>query len=144
MGLFRLGASKALFGGFPFQVEAPAPLAPRIGLTRYFHRCSPLRRICFSWRAMVCRPDVVVHRDRIDPLGKPRGRLRLSQLVPVRPISDGISKRDMHFLRKTRTPLCSVTDLGIHGLGLVIVAIGKKLVVVLVGIVETVPASSTR
>ncbi|GKE36532.1 hypothetical protein Tco_1459937, partial [Tanacetum coccineum] len=34
--------------------------------------------------------------------------------------------------------------LGIHGLGLVIVAIGKKLVVVLVGIVETVPASSTR
>ncbi|GKE09748.1 hypothetical protein Tco_1413299, partial [Tanacetum coccineum] len=34
--------------------------------------------------------------------------------------------------------------LGIHGLGLVIVVIGKKLVVVLVGIVETVPASSTR
>ncbi|GJX55612.1 hypothetical protein Tco_0285509, partial [Tanacetum coccineum] len=31
-----------------------------------------------------------------------------------------------------------------HGLGFVIVAIGKKLVVVLVGIVETVPASSTR
>ncbi|GJU91706.1 hypothetical protein Tco_1304129 [Tanacetum coccineum] len=37
-----------------------------------------------------------------------------------------------------------VKDLGIHGLGLVIVAIGKKLVDVLVGIVETVPASSTR
>ncbi|GJR14318.1 hypothetical protein Tco_0796970 [Tanacetum coccineum] len=37
-----------------------------------------------------------------------------------------------------------VVDLGIHGLGLVIVAIGKKLVVVLVGIVETVSASSTR
>ncbi|GKC88437.1 hypothetical protein Tco_1149086 [Tanacetum coccineum] len=35
-------------------------------------------------------------------------------------------------------------DLGIHGLGLVIVAIGKKLVVVLVGIVETVPTSLTR
>ncbi|GKF90836.1 hypothetical protein Tco_0274537, partial [Tanacetum coccineum] len=34
--------------------------------------------------------------------------------------------------------------LGIHGLGLVIVAIGKKPVVVLVDIVETVPASSTR
>nr|GEV79195.1 zinc finger, CCHC-type [Tanacetum cinerariifolium] len=37
-----------------------------------------------------------------------------------------------------------VVDLGIHGLGLVIVVIGKKLVVVLVGVVETVPASSTR
>ncbi|GJW10198.1 hypothetical protein Tco_1576025 [Tanacetum coccineum] len=37
-----------------------------------------------------------------------------------------------------------IKDLGIHGLGLVIVVIGKKLVVVLVGIVETVPASSTR
>ncbi|GJX30457.1 probable polygalacturonase [Tanacetum coccineum] len=37
-----------------------------------------------------------------------------------------------------------VVDLEIHGLGLVIVAIEKKLVVVLVGIVETVPASSTR
>ncbi|GJR74071.1 putative reverse transcriptase domain-containing protein [Tanacetum coccineum] len=35
-------------------------------------------------------------------------------------------------------------NLGIHGLGLVIVVIGKKLVVVLVGIVETVLASSTR
>ncbi|GKE85231.1 hypothetical protein Tco_1558973, partial [Tanacetum coccineum] len=34
--------------------------------------------------------------------------------------------------------------LGIHGLGLMIVAIGKKLVVVLVGIVETVLPSSTR
>nr|GEX61521.1 hypothetical protein [Tanacetum cinerariifolium] len=33
-----------------------------------------------------------------------------------------------------------VVDLGIHGLGLVIVATGKKLVVVLVGVVETVPA----
>ncbi|GJS54470.1 hypothetical protein Tco_0627832 [Tanacetum coccineum] len=38
----------------------------------------------------------------------------------------------------------SLFDLGIHGLGFVIVAIGKKLVVVLVGVVETVPASSTR
>nr|GEY10589.1 hypothetical protein [Tanacetum cinerariifolium] len=37
-----------------------------------------------------------------------------------------------------------LVDLGIHGLGLVIVAIGKKLVVILVGVVETVPASSTR
>ncbi|GKB36960.1 hypothetical protein Tco_0881902 [Tanacetum coccineum] len=37
-----------------------------------------------------------------------------------------------------------IQHLGIHGLGLVIVAIGKKLVVVLVVIVETVPASSTR
>nr|GEX41588.1 hypothetical protein [Tanacetum cinerariifolium] len=35
-------------------------------------------------------------------------------------------------------------DLEIHGLGLVIVAIGKKLVVVLVCVVETVLASSTR
>ncbi|GJT34029.1 kinase-like domain-containing protein [Tanacetum coccineum] len=37
-----------------------------------------------------------------------------------------------------------IVDLGIHGLELVIVAIGKKLVVAFVGIVETVPASSTR
>ncbi|GKE37629.1 hypothetical protein Tco_1461034, partial [Tanacetum coccineum] len=37
-----------------------------------------------------------------------------------------------------------VVDLGIHGLGFVIVAIGKKLLVVLVGVVETVSASSTR
>nr|GEW66612.1 hypothetical protein [Tanacetum cinerariifolium] len=36
-----------------------------------------------------------------------------------------------------------VVDLGIHGLGLVIVAIEKKLVVVLAGVVETVPALST-
>nr|GEZ48282.1 RNA-directed DNA polymerase, eukaryota [Tanacetum cinerariifolium] len=35
-------------------------------------------------------------------------------------------------------------DLEIHGLGLVIVVIEKKLVVVLIGVVETVPASSTR
>ncbi|GKB66484.1 hypothetical protein Tco_0927896 [Tanacetum coccineum] len=38
----------------------------------------------------------------------------------------------------------AIADLGIHGLGFVIVAIEKKLVVVLVGIVETVPASSPR
>ncbi|GKB02119.1 ribonuclease H-like domain-containing protein [Tanacetum coccineum] len=37
-----------------------------------------------------------------------------------------------------------VVDLGIHGLGFVIVVIEKKLVVILVGVVETVPASSTR
>ncbi|GKD91986.1 hypothetical protein Tco_1371823, partial [Tanacetum coccineum] len=37
-----------------------------------------------------------------------------------------------------------VVDYLNHGLGFVIVAIGKKLVVVLVGIVETVPASLTR
>nr|GEV54431.1 hypothetical protein [Tanacetum cinerariifolium] len=33
-----------------------------------------------------------------------------------------------------------IVDLEIHGLGLVIIVIGKKLVVVLVGVVETVPA----
>ncbi|GJT92323.1 hypothetical protein Tco_1081168 [Tanacetum coccineum] len=45
---------------------------------------------------------------------------------------------------KPKTSLLRASDLGIHGLGLVIVAIGKKLVVVLVGIVETVPAFSVR
>ncbi|GKB96455.1 hypothetical protein Tco_0982592 [Tanacetum coccineum] len=131
------------FRRLPISDEAPTPLTPRIGLTHYFHRCSPWRRIWFSWRAVVCRPDVVVHRERIDPLGKPRGRFRLSQLIRVRPISGRISKWPKHLLEKTR-PLYARHDLGIHGLGLVIVVIGKKLVVVLVGIVETVPASSTR
>ncbi|GJZ25029.1 zf-CCHC domain-containing protein [Tanacetum coccineum] len=45
-----------------------------------------------------------------------------------------------------RMPFASqhIIYLGIHGLGFVIVAIEKKLVGVLVGVVETVPASSTR
>ncbi|GJY12140.1 hypothetical protein Tco_0381449 [Tanacetum coccineum] len=45
-----------------------------------------------------------------------------------------------------RMPFASqhIIYLGIHGLGFVVVAIGKKLVVVLVGVVETVLASSTR
>nr|GEX46880.1 hypothetical protein [Tanacetum cinerariifolium] len=73
----------------------------------------------------------------------PRGRLRLNQLVRARPISGEISKLPKHLLDKTG-PLYARHDLGIHGLGLVIVAIGKKLVVVLVGVVETVPVSSTR
>nr|GFA68885.1 hypothetical protein [Tanacetum cinerariifolium] len=34
--------------------------------------------------------------------------------------------------------------LGFNGLGIVIVAIGKKFIVVLVGVVERVSASSTR
>nr|GFB29104.1 cytokinin riboside 5'-monophosphate phosphoribohydrolase LOG5-like [Tanacetum cinerariifolium] len=37
-----------------------------------------------------------------------------------------------------------IQHLGIHGLGLVIVAIGKKFVVVLVGVVETVLAAGKR
>ncbi|GJY49941.1 NHP2-like protein 1 [Tanacetum coccineum] len=47
-------------------------------------------------------------------------------------------------MRNTATLFYARHDLGIHGLGLVIVAIGKKLVVVLVGIVETVPACGQK
>nr|GFB93240.1 hypothetical protein [Tanacetum cinerariifolium] len=48
--------------------------------------------------------------------------------------------------KKTKSDATASTggNLEIHGLGLVIVAIEKKLVVVLVGVVETVPVSSTR
>ncbi|GJX71982.1 probable pyridoxal 5'-phosphate synthase subunit PDX1 [Tanacetum coccineum] len=51
---------------------------------------------------------------------------------------------DKNVERVMLIPLTCIKYLESHGLGLVIVAIGKKLVVVLVGVVETVSASYTR
>ncbi|GJU78316.1 hypothetical protein Tco_1275386 [Tanacetum coccineum] len=84
-------------------------------------------------------------------------KTRWSNVVPIKinvhawkvrldclPTRLNISRRCMD-IESILCPSCSMavksSNLGIHGLGLVIVAIGKKLVVVLV---ETVPASSTR
>nr|GFA63548.1 zinc finger, CCHC-type [Tanacetum cinerariifolium] len=58
--------------------------------------------------------------------------------APYSPQQNGVVKR------RNKTVLSTTRNLGIHGLRLAIVATGKKLVVVLVCVVETVPASSTR
>ncbi|GJY35679.1 cytochrome P450 CYP72A219-like protein [Tanacetum coccineum] len=68
------------------------------------------------------------------------GKMRKEAKSKPISLTDDIVPRIFPFYHKSVTSY----DLGIHGLGLVIVAIGKKLVVVLVGIVQTVPASSTR
>ncbi|GJZ00745.1 hypothetical protein Tco_0518174 [Tanacetum coccineum] len=126
--------------------------------------CSSLRRILlFLAGRWFAGGRVRLHRDRIDLLASPVGDVsRLSQLVPGSPISDGSQKRPKHLLEKTRTLYArhgcseclgrfrSGNDGGFCGrlskstvVRIRDVAIGKKLVVVLVGIVETVPASST-
>nr|GEW23177.1 ATPase, F1/V1/A1 complex, alpha/beta subunit, zinc knuckle CX2CX4HX4C [Tanacetum cinerariifolium] len=69
------------------------------------------------------------------------------KLMPIK-VRTGVSKgkhgNKVVEKKAARTQLLTKKDLGIHGLGLVILTIGKKLVVVLVGVVETVPVSSTR
>ncbi|GKA34677.1 cysteine-rich receptor-like protein kinase 8 [Tanacetum coccineum] len=110
------------FSASPFRNrQAPAPLLPEFGPERLLSSHRSIRRcvgfVAFLWRPCFARWNVVVHRDRIES----------SWLAPG-----------------TSPVKSTCSDYLNHGLGFVIVAIGKKFVVVLVGIIETVPASSTR
>ncbi|GJZ48136.1 hypothetical protein Tco_0601968 [Tanacetum coccineum] len=94
--------------------------------------------------AWFARPDLGRHRENRILLGSSGTGLPVkSTCSGVRPISGGIQTVLSFFLRKSR-PYYARTRILEFSIGLVIVAIAKKkLVVVLVGIVETVPAYRT-
>ncbi|GKC61493.1 RNA-directed DNA polymerase, eukaryota, reverse transcriptase zinc-binding domain protein [Tanacetum coccineum] len=139
LDFFGLSFESPSSAAFSFAVEAPAPL----NSPNWVEDATSYRVLAVAsdwlilgrspWFAGLNVVRCIVDSNRSSWVAK-TSRL-WSTCSGLRPFSGGINRAQASSGSK-QGPLYARHDLGIHGLGFVIVAIGKKLVVVLVGVVD--------